>query len=35
MGFTIYLPLLQGKNKLLVCVDKFSKFCHLIPIFLG
>ena len=29
------LPLVQGYNGLFVCMDKFSKYCQLVPIFVG
>ena len=29
------LPLVDGKNSLCVCINKFSKFDRLTPIFLG
>ena len=35
MDFISDLQLVQGKNELLVYIDKFSKLCRFIPIFLG
>ena len=35
MDFIMDLPMVLGKNILFVFVDKFSKFCWLIPIFVG
>ena len=31
MDFVTDLPELQGYNALFICVDKFSKFCRLVP----
>ena len=31
MDFITWLPDINGFNALLVCVDKFSKLCRLIP----
>ena len=35
MNFISDLQLVQGKNELLVYIDKFSKLCRFISIFLG
>ena len=35
MDFIMNLPVVKGKNGLFVCIDKFSKFYRLIPIFIG
>ena len=35
MDFITDFPVVYGKNGLFVCVDKFSEFCRLIPIFVG
>ena len=35
MDFITDLPLVDGKNSLFVCINKFSKFCRFTLIFLG
>ena len=35
MNFVTDLPLVDGHNGLIVCVDKFSKFTRLIPVGVG
>ena len=34
-GFYYWFATGLGENRLLVCIDKFSNFYHLAPIFLG
>ena len=35
MDFVTELPLVDSKNILFVCIDKFSKYCSLTPTFIG